>query len=709
MSTKKGVSSQKPAVRSTLSLWNIGARKIITRLSGIILFAFFTIATALLQLPNAAGGIIALSPGSVILVVFGVFFGPLIGFLVGGSGSVVSDLIRYHACFWNWDLGNAFIGLVAGLVVFLTARRYRDTRSILLAEVASMLAVAIGTGFAASTDIWTLGISTGAAASEFLWNGISNELNGLLLLPIVLVIPNLRMRGSGRLPSRQMKRILSCVTLVGCGLVLLIASLFWVLRPQPSSPTNARVTINTMRPLGTLSKISIGLNTAVFDPQLRTNSTQAAIRNAGIGLLRFPGGLDSDLYHWQSHTLISGKRDPADTFDAFMQVVQSVKSQAMITVDYGAGTPAEAAGWVQYANKGGTNYHGPVPTYAGGSTTGHTYGITYWEIGNEVYGDGTYVTSWEYNNASHGPLAYARNVITYSHAMKKVDPTVKIGAVLTAPGIWPDGVISPLSRRPWNQTVLSTACSSLDFVVVHWYPQSPGSETDSSLLSSTSQIGQMVATLRAELKQFCGSHASEVQVMITETNSVSYHPGKQTVSQVNALFLADDYMTWLEDGATNVDWWLLHDGWAPTTFNNSSSLHGKALFGDYGMLSSALCSRSICEPPVDTPFPPYYGLQMLSFLGRAGDTMLTTTSNQNLIAAHAVKQADGKLALLLINKDPRTSSTVSLFLQGYTAQVSTTVYSYRENTSSITSLPGTATRVKIAPYSLTIVVLSPAF
>src|SRR5579883_3597155 len=101
----------------------------------------------------------------------------------------------------------------------------------------------------------------------------------------------------------------------------------------------------------------------------------------------------------------------------------------MITVDYGGGTPSAAAGWVQYANKGGAGYNGPVPTYPGGSSTGHTYGIKYWEIGNEIYGDGTYGASWEYNNNPHTSAAYASNVVTYSNAMKAVDPTIKIGAV----------------------------------------------------------------------------------------------------------------------------------------------------------------------------------------------------------------------------------------------------------------------------------------
>jgi hypothetical protein len=245
---------------------------------------------------------------------------------------------------------------------------------------------------------------------------------------------------------------------------------------QVSAASSAQVTINAGQSLGTLSPISEGLNTAVWDGDMVDSASSAAIKNAGVGLLRYPGGSTSDVYHWQSNTNVSGQGtdSSSDTFDAFMNMAQAVGAQPMITVDYGAGTTSEAAGWVQYANKGGSGYTGPVPTYAGGSSTGHSYGIKYWEIGNEVYGDGTYGASWEYNTNAHTSATYASNVVAYSKAMKAVDPTIEIGAVLTAPGNWPDGVTNSASPQPWNQTVLTTACSSIDFAIVHWYPQNLG-------------------------------------------------------------------------------------------------------------------------------------------------------------------------------------------------------------------------------------------
>ena len=116
----------------------------------------------------------------------------------------------------------------------------------------------------------------------------------------------------------------------------------------------------------------------------------------------------------------------------------------------------------------------------------------------------------------------------------------------------------------------------------------------------------MVSKLRSLISQYCGANAANVQIFVTETNSVAYNPGKQTVSLVNALFIADDYATWLEQGAANVDIWTLHNG--VSYGNTSGSLYGSATYGDYGIFATG----DSPEPAADTPFPSYYGIQMLS-------------------------------------------------------------------------------------------------
>jgi hypothetical protein len=103
---------------------------------------------------------------------------------------------------------------------------------------------------------------------------------------------------------------------------------------------------------------------------------------------------------------------------------------------------------------------------------------------------------------------------------------------------------------------------------------------------------------------------------------------------------------------------------------------------------------------------------MLTHLGAPGDQMVGAASSQNLVAVHAVRQANGNLALLLINKDPSASYPVSITLNGYTPASNATVYTYGENSTAISTSTATATgsgfTQTVAPYSLTTLVFQPA-
>jgi hypothetical protein len=456
----------------------------------------------------------------------------------------------------------------------------------------------------------------------------------------------------------------------------------------------ATVTVTAGTSKGAIPAQAFGANTAVWDGLLTDSALPNLLKNAGLTMLRFPGGSTSDVYHWQTNSLtsgVSGYVNPSDTFDAFMTLANAAGATPVITVNYGSnaagnagGDPNEAAAWVTYAN------------------VTKNYGVKYWEIGNEIYGNGEYGADWEEDlHSSHTPTTYGQNVATFASAMKAKSSGIKIGAVLCAPGNWPDGV-SP----DWNSNVLSQCGTSIDFVIVHWYPQGPGGESDSGLLGDTSAISAMVSSLRSLISTYCGSNAPNVQILVTETNSVSSNPGKQSVSLVNALFTSDDYMTWLENGVTSVDFWDVHNG-PNTGGNNSSSLYGSATYGDYGILSVG----SSPEPAAETPFASYYGIQMLTHLGKSGDTMVSASSNQSLVAAHAVKNASGNLSLLLINKDPNNAYNVTVNLSGYTPTSSATLYNYGKTSGTIGSSNlsgiGTSFTTTIQPYSLNTVVMTP--
>ncbi|MCL2449169.1 MAG: hypothetical protein FWD17_09495 [Polyangiaceae bacterium] len=495
--------------------------------------------------------------------------------------------------------------------------------------------------------------------------------------------------------------------------VVLFAGAAWA----QSTPAPASVSIDPTSAVAPLSPIAVGVNTAVWDTNLLDAPLPGLLSEAGVRAVRYPGGSTANVYHWQSNTTEAGQSyaSPSNTFDAFMGVVAAAGARAIVTVNYGSGTPEEAAGWVQYANRGGPHYAGPVPTYPGGNQHGNRYGVQYWEIGNEIYGNGTYYAAWEYDVNGLGPSVYADNVLLYASAMKGADPDIKVGAVLTAPGNWPDGQIGQNSSAPWNTTVLSTACSAIDFVVLHWYPETPGAESDPGLLAApeagendgvnfTPSIPSMVASVRAELEQYCGAHAADVEILVTEMNSVSYNVGKQTTSLISALFLADSVPTWLESGVTNVDWWDLHEG-PGCTGNDDASLYGDYAFGDHGMLSNGDTCGATAEPPADTPFPPYFGLDVLGRVVGHGGTLVQATSSASFVSAHAVEQSDG-LSVLLVNKDPSAAYAVSLSVAGTgSCEHPAQVWSYGEGSAAVTQsvvrpLGGTLT-VNVAPYSIT--------
>jgi hypothetical protein len=465
--------------------------------------------------------------------------------------------------------------------------------------------------------------------------------------------------------------------------------------------TTSTVTVNAGTSLAVIPATGFGLNTAVWDANLLDSDVPSLLTTLGIGALRFPGGSTSDDYNWQTDSIVPGQggyANPVNTFDAFMTLAKAVDASPVITVNYGSntsgnggGTPAFAAAWVRYANV----------------TKG--YGVKYWEIGNEIYGNGEYGSAWETDlHSAHDPGTYGANVALFSAAMKAVDPTIKVGVVLAAPGYWPDG-----QSPDWNSNVLAQCGTAIDFVIVHWYAQSPGSESDANLLAAPQSgiggspgIGTMVSTVKSLISRYAGTDAASVEIFVTELNSVSSDPGKQTISVVNAMFIADGMATWLENGVANVDVWDLHNG--STAGNTSSSLFGSSTFGDYGILSNA----SSGEPALDTPFPTYYGMEMLKSLGKPGDKLVTATSSNSLLSTHGVLGTKGNLTLLLVNKDPTNTTTANVAVSGFIPESTGTVLTYGKTSSAITSKSvtglGSKFAIAVAPYSLTTVVLTPS-
>src|ERR1039457_5610304 len=196
-------------------------------------------------------------------------------------------------------------------------------------------------------------------------------------------------------------------------------------------------------------------------------------------------------------------------FTNFMsKLVIPANAKAMVTVNYGSnpsGTdgadPEEAADWVRFAN------------------LTKNYGIEYWEIGNEIFGNGIYGAHWEMDlHSNRTPVTYGNNAALFSRAMKSVDPSIKIGVVLTTPGYWPDA-----KAFNWNRTVLQHCGKNIDFVIVHYYPDTGNVHNGGAkVLSMSSEIPRIASRLRSLIGTFCGTNAPNVKLAVTEAGQVNY-------------------------------------------------------------------------------------------------------------------------------------------------------------------------------------------
>ncbi|MEV0621680.1 cellulose binding domain-containing protein [Nonomuraea sp. NPDC050404] len=439
------------------------------------------------------------------------------------------------------------------------------------------------------------------------------------------------------------------------------------------------VTVNARAALATVPETGLGTNHAIWDSNLGTNETSDLLKAAGMKVLRYPGGSYSDIYHWADHTAPGGYVAPNTDFDTFMGGVRRTGAQAMVTANYGTGTAEEAAAWVRHAN------------------ITKKYGIKYWEIGNENYGNGHYGAAWEADNhADKSPNEYARHVIAYSDAMKAVDPTIKVGAVLTTPANWPDAITGEGDSGSWNKTVLSAAGSKIDFVILHWYP---------GALDKTGHVPDIIQLTRDQLAKYVGPGSERIGIAMTEFNTGSNANGTNT--QPGALAAADAYATLLAGGVFTVDWWNVHNG-----IGTVSQVEGHTDYGDFGLLSSGGCTSdgSVCEPPLNTPFAPYYALQMMSKFARPGDRFIRAATDEPAVSVHAARRPNGDLAVLLINTASGTSHPVEIDYSGFSpASGAPTVLTHTNGATTITtSSSGSATAQTLPPLSLTTLVLRPS-
>ncbi len=454
------------------------------------------------------------------------------------------------------------------------------------------------------------------------------------------------------------------------------ATTTYILTVTPASGTAVTAVATVTVASATISNVSVDLSSsgpAVTDKLLGMNmavwydlvGNQTGIVNglqsAGITQVRWPGGSDSDQYHWADNSQCNGGySDPNDTFENFVSdMAKPANLDVALTANYGSnpasgsnaactegGEPSEAAAWAAAAVAAGI-----IPSHM--------------TVGNEEYG------SWEYDLHAipHDPTTYAAAVVGtsgYYQLIKAASPSTLVGIVVDAGN--PNTV--------WDNTVMFNAKGSYDFVEYHYYPEAPGSENDSFLVQQAAQeLTTNINTLKTELNNW-GTPGTPIYV--GEIGGPYSNPGKQSWSITQGLYAGQVLGEMMNAGVSRLTWWIGFGNCNGTAGNDTTSVYGWQDFGAYNVFSDG-SDDPTCPGAgnLGNMSPTARAFQLFSQMAVNGQTVLTTSvlGDPTDVRAYAATNPNGTV-VFLFNDNESLAQPVTITLSGKTSSSNVTVTTY---------------------------------
>jgi alpha-N-arabinofuranosidase len=184
--------------------------------------------------------------------------------------------------------------------------------------------------------------------------------------------------------------------------------------------------------------------------------TLALLKELDSPVYRWPGGNFVSGYDWRDGIGDRDRRPPRKNpawlgiehndfgLDEFMAFCRELKTEPYVAVNSGLGDAKKAAEEVEYADGSAESPMGKLRARNGPP---EPYGVKFWSIGNEMYGD------WQ---LGHMPLdEYVKKNNAFAEAMRAVDPAIKLIAVG--------------ATGEWSQTMLARCAEHMDLLSEHFY------------------------------------------------------------------------------------------------------------------------------------------------------------------------------------------------------------------------------------------------
>ncbi len=251
--------------------------------------------------------------------------------------------------------------------------------------------------------------------------------------------------------------------------------------------------------------------------------TVALLKQLNSPVYRWPGGNFVSGYDWKDGLGDPDRRPPRKNpawkgiehndvgLHEFLELCREINAEAFIAVNTGQGGVEAAAEEIEYVNGDADTPMGRLR-----ARNGHPepYGVKWWAIGNEMYGD------WQ---LGHMPLEeYVKKHNRVVEAMRKVDPDFKPIAVG--------------NMGPWSEQMLKTCAEHMSLISEHLYWQDRD-DVVSHVSQIAARIREVADAHRGYRKRLSSLAGKDIRIAMDEWN---YWYGPNEYGELGVRYFLQD-------------------------------------------------------------------------------------------------------------------------------------------------------------------------
>lgn len=375
-----------------------------------------------------------------------------------------------------------------------------------------------------------------------------------------------------------------------------------------------------------------------------------------------------------------GTGTPAWTFAMFMDYIGKIPgAQAQICVNYGTGTPEEAAAWVKHAN------------------VDRKMGIRFWQVGNEMDGE------WE----EGGPVdarQYATKYLAFARAMKAVDPTILVLGPTMSTMDFPGAASGALDGTTWTEEFLRIVGEAeatdkiryLDGFDFHAYPYYPsGRPAPAAMLSAMRKLKGNLDTLTSMMSRRLADPGSRI-VSLSEFNAsvVMMDLTMRPENSTGMAMMLSQLVSRFSGNAMSIVW---------ESYGAGGSNPDGSSGGTYGTLALFVPPRSDAASSIDlAPNAPFWGNWMVSkvwAIDSAKPMPLAVTGGTQLEAYGLADATDTSMIFLNTSATPCTTQVSKPSSRGAIYSWGMGQYAWNGTTSEAYAFPNSGPASRPVPTS----------